>query len=155
MEEYQRPIYFYLLKILNGNVQDAEDMTAETFATGYLKLTSFNLKLKFSSWLYRIAHNKAVDLIRKNRYNYIIDIDKLEISDNKNKKLSLEFDLQKILQFLDPKDRSILIMKYIEELKNKEIAEVLNIKPNAVGVKLHRAITRAKKIINQRYARRA
>ena len=118
MKKYQKPIYFYLFKLFNGNVADTEDTTAETFSKAYLKITSFKSSFKFSSWLYRITHNVAIDLIRKNKNYYVWGIEKLEKIPVQKVNLSLEYNLDKILNFLKPTDRSILTMKYLDELSS-------------------------------------
>ncbi len=149
MDAYQRPIYFYLLKILKGHIEDCEDATAETFAKAYLKLAHYNNKLKFSSWLYRIAHNIAVDLIRKKSKYFLLELDETIIEIKEIKNLEIEYNLSKILSLLNPFDRSLLTLSYLEGLEHEEISQILKIPKKQIPLKLHRSKEKAKKIVHK------
>lgn len=146
VERYQDKILRYLNRLLNYNQQDAEDTTSETLLKAYLNLASFNSKLRFSSWLYRIAHNEAVNLIKKKSKAYTVDIDEYEnhfaTDDNQqpNRK-----DLEQTLSHLSVEDRNILALFHFEEKTLKEMSDILKITENHVAVKLKRARVRAKK----------
>ncbi|GAB4143739.1 MAG: RNA polymerase sigma factor [Patescibacteria group bacterium] len=146
MSRYQRPLFGYILRLLNFNRQDAEDVLSETFIKVYINLASFKQHLKFSSWLYRIAHNEAVNLIKKKSKYYLVDIKDLDLSVEKSEEVDYRYDLELILKALPVDDRNILILFYLEELSLKEIAEVLKITENNAAVKLNRARQKARKI---------
>ena len=66
MERYKRPVYHMILKMVR-NVDDAEDLTIEAFAKAFKNLHRFKKDYTFSTWLFRIATNNAIDFIRKKR----------------------------------------------------------------------------------------
>lgn len=149
---YQEKILRYLLRVLNYNHQDAEDVTSETFMKAYINLASFNQQMKFSSWLYRIAHNEAVNLIKKKSKSFSVDLDNFqylpeEIDFEKPRK----DDLEKILANLKIDDKNILTLFYLEEKSLREISDILKITENNVAVKLKRARDKAKKIANRNH----
>ena len=147
LNRYQRQILVYCTRFLNWHKEDGEDATNNTFVKAYINLNSYNPKLKFSSWLYRIAHNEAVNKIKKNSQNYTIPLE-----DNDSLPHTTDFenpttaDLDKILAKLKPEDKNILLLFYIQELSLEEIGEILKITVNNVKVKLHRAREKAKKL---------
>jgi RNA polymerase sigma-70 factor (ECF subfamily) len=149
---YERPIFAYLLRLLSFNRQDAEDVTAETFLKAFVNLRGFNRRLKFSSWLYRIAHNEAVNLIKKKSKTYNIDVTEVEIPTNIDFDKPNREDLEKILSRLSFDDRNLLTLFYLEELSIREIAEIYKLTEGNIKVKLNRARGRAKDLAQPQYA---
>ena len=66
LQRYKRPVYHMILKMVR-NVDDAEDLTIESFAKAFRSLHRFKKDFTFSTWLFRIATNNCIDFIRKNR----------------------------------------------------------------------------------------
>ncbi|MGB6838803.1 MAG: sigma-70 family RNA polymerase sigma factor, partial [Microgenomates group bacterium] len=64
VKRYQEKLYRYL-SYLTKEPDDSEDLLQDTFISVYKNIHRFNTKLKFSSWIYRIAHNKAINHIKK------------------------------------------------------------------------------------------
>src|SRR5919202_1645317 len=63
---YSRRVFGYLYQRLNGNVEEAEDLTADVFAKVYEKIDSFQVQgAPLSAWLFRIAHNRLIDSLRR------------------------------------------------------------------------------------------
>src|SRR6266540_6861718 len=70
---YSSRIFGYLYQRLNGNAEDAEDLTAEVFARVYEKIDSFQVQgAPLSAWLFRIAHNRLVDAVRRHRHPQVV-----------------------------------------------------------------------------------
>jgi len=149
LNRYQDPIYRYCFRLLNFHPQDSEDATSETFLKAYKSLASYNSNLKFSSWLYRIAHNTAVNLIRDKSKLFYIDIENFwHIPDTKTENTTIsKADLEKVLDRLNPTDKSLLILFHLEEKSLKEIGQIFKLTENTVAVKLKRARLKAKKLI--------
>ena len=127
LERYQNQIFAYVFRMLNFHREDAKDASAETFCRAYLKLASFDKRQKFSSWLYRIAHNLVIDeYSRRSKYK-TVDIENLEIPAKIDEKIWDREILDKILNKLSFEDREILILFYIEE---KSIKEIVPTQPN-------------------------
>lgn len=126
----------------------AEDAAQEIFLKIFLKLASFNHQAKFSTWVYAVAYNYCIDLIRRNKkiqQTLSIDdenapqiADSTEISDAE----FLEMDMQQLGKALDKipaDDRAMLILKYKDRLSIKELAEMSGKTENAIKMKLKRA----------------
>lgn len=144
---YKDPLVRYCMRMLSWNQDDAEDCVAETFAKAYMNLNGYNPQYKLSSWLYRIAHNNCVSLIRKKSKFFMVDhMEKVErpVDDHPSKPSQIDIDM--VLHKLKPADRTILTLFYIQDMPIKDIADVLKITANSVAVKLNRARKKAKKL---------
>lgn len=159
---YYKRILAYLCRLLNFNQGDAEDVLQDTFLNAYVNLVTYNPNLSFSSWLYRIAHNLAVDLIRKNAKYYTLDTNDIanqnHIHDNQAVIVQTESELEKpinknrlssILKKLDLETRNILTLFYLQGLSLEEISDISKTTTNAVASRLKRARDKARKIISQ------
>ncbi|MBU0981809.1 RNA polymerase sigma factor [Patescibacteria group bacterium] len=155
-------IYRYLLSRVS-DVQLAEDLTSDTFSIALEKIDRYEWTGKpFRSWLYRIAINEMNQYFRKqkkeratiekewHKVNETFDFADAELKDaedreaeaSKLKELNLAF------RSLKKEDQDLLSLKFFEDLSYKEIAEVLNISVNNVGVRLIRAQNRLTKLCN-------
>jgi RNA polymerase sigma-70 factor, ECF subfamily len=161
VERYNRKLFVYLCRLLNFNQNDAQDVLQEMWLNAYVNLVTFNPRLSFSSWLYRIAHNLAVDLIRKKYKHFIVDTnneetqakiynnqtvitkgeEEMEIAINKNR-------LDSVLTKLDLDNRNLLVMFYLQGLSLIEISDILKITVNTLSVRLKRARVKAQSIIS-------
>jgi RNA polymerase sigma-70 factor, ECF subfamily len=146
VERYQSKLLRYTTYLIR-NETIAEDAVQEAFIKAYRNLNSFNTKKKFSSWIYRIAHNEAMNAI--NAHKREIQVDKFEDwedipSDNPtldkdlDRKL-LKISLGKCLIGLKPKYRDPLTLHYLENKSYEEISEILHIPVSTAGVRLSRA----------------
>jgi RNA polymerase sigma-70 factor, ECF subfamily len=149
VEKYQRQILAYTARLLNFNQDDAQDVASNAFMKAFINLASYNPNLKFSSWLYRIAHNEAVNFIKKNSKHYSFnpqDSDYLKIQNYDFEKPKRE-DLEKILSKLSPTDRNLLVLFYFEEKSINEISEILKTTTGSVKARLSQARVKAKKFV--------
>ncbi len=127
---------------------DAEDILQNVFIKAYTNIRGFNFNYKFSSWIYRIAHNEVVNYIRGYKKNIITNIDwdilfpvdmsKNDMVDELEKEF-LEKWLKENLKILDKKYKEVLVLYYFEEMSYKDIADILKIPVATVGVRLKRA----------------
>jgi len=134
---------------------DAEDLTLEAFGKAFNKLTSYEPRFAFSTWLFKIAINNCIDHIRKKRL-VTLSIDDTILPDSnasfarniKDSKRNPEEDIirkQKIdlmreaVSMLNPKYRTMIEMRYFEELSYNEIADELEIPLGTVKAQLFRA----------------
>lgn len=156
IERYENKILRYAQKFL-FNHENAEDLMQEIFIKAYTNIESFNLQMKFSPWLYRIAHNYFLNEIKKKSrrpFLYYIDTDMIfpklfskESSDTEILNNELQTMMTSCINKINPKYREILILFFYEELSYKEISDVLRISVSAVGVRLNRAKSALKKIL--------
>lgn len=152
IEIYKNSIYQLCFRML-GNRHEAEDMAQEAFIRAYVNINSFNQDLKFSTWLFRIATNLCIDRIRKKKPDYYLDAEvsgtdgltmysQLEsdspLPEKELESLELQETVQKEIMKLPEKYRSVIVLKYIEELSLNEISEILDMPLGTVKTRIHR-----------------
>src|SRR5665213_3365559 len=67
MERYWESVYYMLLRMMKNNKDDAEDLAMETFGKAFRFLHQYSKKFAFSTWVFKIASNNAIDFLRQNR----------------------------------------------------------------------------------------
>lgn len=151
VDRYSHKLFNYLLRLLYFHNEDAQDALSETFLKAFTNINSFNSRLKFSSWIYRIAHNQAMDTLRKKKYNLVELDDNLAQSIAAPQKYNFfeKQDLEKVLQLLSIEDRNLLVLFYLEEKTTKEISDILKLRSQTVSVKIHRAKLRARENVSK------
>ena len=130
-EKYYRLAYSYV-----NNEQDALDIVQESAYKVMKDISKVREPDYLSTWIYRVVMNTAVDFLRK-RQKESIGLEGVEISEEA---VSLEDDPMELLKSLEEKDRTIVVLKVIEELKLEEIAVVLDLNVNTVKARLYRAL---------------
>lgn len=145
VKKYEPAIYRYTLYLLNYSIHDAEDATSEAFIKAYKNLASYNFSYSFSSWLYRIAHNQAVTIIRKKSKFFSIDLNDFIHLLSKEQPVHqfTSDDVLKVLQNLSLNDKTILLLYYNEEKSLKEIADIFKLSENTIAKRISRARSRA------------
>ena len=148
---YKERLYWHIRKIVLSH-DDADDVLQNTFIKVFKNIHSFNEKSKLYSWMYRIATNEAITFINKKANKQQVDISELQFKMAEN----LEDDsfysgdeiqllLQKAIVTLPQKQQLVFNMKYFEEMKYTEIAEILETSVGALKASYHHAV---KKIEN-------
>ena len=154
MDRYKKPVYHMILKMIR-NVDDAEDLTIEAFAKAFKNLYKFKKDYTFSTWLFRIATNNAIDFIRKKKLDttslntaYQDDSGSdvtMDVKDNnlnpqeeaiKAQKIEL---IQLFVTKLPAKYQRLVRLRYFSELSYEEIARELEAPLGTVKAQLHRA----------------
>lgn len=138
----QEPLRRFLLNLCRGDASLSDDIAQEAFIKAYLNLNSFNGFSKFSTWLFRIAFNCYCDNKRANqKYNLVEIEDKMltshDATDNKYKNQELYMALGE----LNEKERSMVLLFYMEDKSLKEISKITDIPVNTVKSHLSRAKT--------------
>ena len=152
-KKYKSKLKRYIKHISFFNDEEIEDILQDIFIKVYIKLNSFDDSMKFSSWIYRIAHNQTVDKIRKNKNRtkeISIDNEEIEIvlksEENIEKNLINKEIIEKIKKAIEELPNSykeVLILRYIEERSYEEIGDILQ-KPKGTIAAL---INKGRKII--------
>lgn len=154
-KRYEKKLLNYIKRVSKFRQEDAEDVLQEVFIKTYYNLNEFNQELKFSSWIYRIAHNETVSEIRKKvvRSSFPLqkeDIDKIQDAFDMTKVLDGFFDRKKIneaLYLLDEKYREVLVLRYLDDKDYQEISDILKKPVSTVG----NLILRGKKLFKEEY----
>ena len=151
---YGDSLTFYLYGYLH-NWQDAEDLTVEAFARILVKKPRIR-EGGFKAYLYRTAHNLAINLLKKNRRRETFSLDGCEeilrISDSATKTIDdTERDdiLHLCMEKIDPVLKEVLFLIYFEELSYKETAAVMRISPKRVDKLLQSAKKHLKKELSK------
>lgn len=152
VELYKDKVYQISYRIL-GNKHEAEDIAQEAFIRAYVNIQSFNMNLKFSTWIYRIATNLCIDRIRKKKPDYYLDAEvsgaegltmyssipaNTSLPEDDVESLELQELIQKEISKLPEKYRTVIVLRYIEELSLNEISEILDIPLGTVKTRIHR-----------------
>lgn len=148
-DKHVEKVYRYIYRRVSDR-QTAEDLTSITFTKAIKNLPGYKWNGNpFVCWLYRIARNNLIDWYRKQNRTKVVSIDDqynspaLRTDATQKDQLSqkeVQEEITRALELLDESDREIITLKYFEELSNKEIAQVMNLSANHVGVKLFRAL---------------
>jgi RNA polymerase sigma factor (sigma-70 family) len=154
LQRYKRPVYHMVLKMVR-NIDDAEDLTIESFAKAFRSLHRFKKEYTFSTWLFRIATNNTIDHIRKKKLNTLsientyTDDDgqsvSIDVEDKNNDPQEDAIKAQKaeiLLIFVDKlpaKYQKLVRLRYYEELSYEEIAAHIEAPLGTVKAQLHRA----------------
>lgn len=145
LREVETPLYrtaFYML----GNEQDALDATQDALIKIYKSFNSFEQKAKFLTWAQRIVTNVCIDNYRKRQDSISIDENEFVLNDYGTNNVEEEFErtlmaneLRQAIVKLPEHHRMVVIMRYIQELSYKEIAEAVDLPLNTVKSYLFRA----------------
>jgi RNA polymerase sigma-70 factor (ECF subfamily) len=154
VDHFSPRVYRVVLRIVN-DPQDAEDVLQETFIKAYRSLPTFERRSSLATWLYRIAVNEALMVVRKRRVETVsIDeerengedsLEPVEIADfcclPENDLLNAESRqfLDQAIQKLTPALRAVFLLRDMERLSVRETAEALNLSDAAVKTRLLRA----------------
>jgi len=145
VNHYQNPLKFFVFKLVN-NTEDAEDIVMETFTKAYYNLGSYQPTAKFSTWLYNIAKNRAIDVVRyKNRRGTVElmegdDVDKGVSPQELLIKKEERQGIDKMLSNLSPTYRSALERYYLQDLTHGEISDTYHVSVDTSKTRVFRGI---------------
>lgn len=141
---YQRPLYNAAYRVL-GNVEDANDITQVVFVKVLERLDDYDPKYKFFSWIYRIAINESINVLRHNGREEPIDDDvDLPEQDGADPESRL-YDgqmsdrVQRALMSMKTEDRVVLTLRHFSECSYREMAEILKLQEKTVKSRLFEA----------------
>ena len=152
VERHSRPVLTLIARIVRDQGV-AEELAQDAFVKAFAALRSFDPSYKFSNWMLRIAHNVAIDHLRKARPTLVsIDADDSGrdladvVADGREpsafeRALRQDFreDLEAALGRLRPEFRRLVVMRYIEDLSYDDIADIVGLPLGTVKSHLHRA----------------
>ena len=158
VERHQKKIY-HLTRRIVINHQDADEVVQETFIKVFKYIDRYSEKYRFNTWLYRIAINTALTLIKKRKHqgrslDELYENENFEpISGNSTQQLAKDNEIYDIvkeaLEMLSPQLRAVFILRTWDELSYKEIAQTLNISEGTVMSRLNRARNKLKNIVKK------
>lgn len=160
MDRYEVPLRRYINRLGVRNSEEQADVLQDIFLKVYRNLNGFDPKLKFSSWIYRIAHNEAISAYRKKNVrpegHLVSDSEEmLSFVASSLEAADVSFDkgvnaevVQKALDSLDKKYYDVLILRFFEHKEYDEISDILQIPIGSVGTLIHRGKKQLQTAIN-------
>ncbi len=145
VKRYQDKLLRYVRRLTN-NSPDSEDVVQNSFIKAYKNLYEFDPRRKFSSWIFRIAHNESINFIKKyNReilagdrdYLFEIESHKKTPGEHLDAKINAE-KLQEGIGNLPIKYKDILVLFYLEDKNYSEISDILRLPMGTVATRLNR-----------------
>ncbi|MFA6128030.1 MAG: sigma-70 family RNA polymerase sigma factor [Bacteroidales bacterium] len=153
LNRYWDSVFFMILKMAH-NKDDAEDLTIEAFGKAFKFINNYEPEFAFSTWLFKIANNNAIDFLRK-QHTKTISIDSQGRDAEEDNPVQLQSDtpdpeevliskqktefLKTIVTELKPRYSRLVQLRYFEEYSYEEIAETLNLPIGTVKAQLFRA----------------
>ena len=155
LNRYRESVFFTMMKMCN-NKDDAEDLTIEAFGRAFKKLDQYSPDFAFSTWLFKIASNNAIDFLRRKKQKFALSLDnKSEGSEGSDysasikshtldpeetfiKKQKIE-NIRVLVDNLKPKYKEMIELFYFQELSHEEISNKLNLPLGTIKAQLFRA----------------
>ncbi|PIT90324.1 MAG: RNA polymerase subunit sigma [Candidatus Komeilibacteria bacterium CG10_big_fil_rev_8_21_14_0_10_41_13] len=158
IDRYEAKLLRYIRRLSNFSSEDSEDLLQEIFIKVYQNLNSFDDSLKFSSWIYRIAHNQIISQYRKTK-SKCKDLE-IKADETLVNNLASEFDLKemidqkltseklfKLINNLDKKYKEVLILRFFEDKDYREISDILQKPAGTVAALINRAKKQLKHLL--------
>jgi RNA polymerase sigma-70 factor (ECF subfamily) len=162
VRRYQRPISAYVYRMV-GDYESALDLTQEIFIKVYGSLARYRPEFKFSTWIYKIAHNSAVDHLRRvggrerslingtdtDQYDMPIESDRLS-PEQESEREERRVEIESIVKSLPPAYRELIVLRHSQDLTYEEIVEVTGLPLGTVKNRLFRARELMRQILIER-----
>ena len=147
---------------LTGNYEDAKDVAQNAFIKAYEKLSLFRENARFSTWLYRVTYNAAIDFYRQRKkkshqsLDHMVSIRDAGLNESKFtvaasqdiERKELSKVLESALDELSLQQKTATTLKYMHEKSTSEIAEIMGCTESTVRNHIFRALKRLKNIMN-------
>ena len=153
MVRYQRPIYNAAFWILRS-ADDARDIAQSVFLRVAERLDEFDGSHKFFSWIYRIAVNESLNLLRRNGHEEPLD-DEIDLPGGSDDPESQARDaersryIQRALLTMSAMDRTVIVLRHFSECSYQEIARILDVDEKTVKSRLFEARRRLRELLTE------
>jgi RNA polymerase sigma-70 factor (ECF subfamily) len=152
VERYKKRVFNLALRMLR-NHDDAEDIAQETFLHVFRAIRSFRIDQRFSTWIYKVASNLCIDLLRRRRHPTVSLDAPLRDSEDLHREIpdwssapsevydhvELHTDLQRVIDRLPPRYRLVIVLRHTQDLSYEEIAAITEMPLGTVKTRLFRA----------------
>ena len=167
VRRYQRPIAAYVYRMV-GDYDSALDLTQEVFIKVYNSLARYRSEFKFSTWIYKIAHNAAIDHLRRHAVREqaltgSVDGERREVAiesrrptpEQESERRERRLEIESVVQLLQASYRELIVLRHSHDLSYDEIAEVTGLPLGTVKNRLFRAREAMRDLLVQRGIDRA
>ncbi|WP_419392592.1 RNA polymerase sigma factor [Cytobacillus praedii] len=134
-ENFYRLAYIYV-----KNSEDALDIVQDSIHKAIISIDSLQDLKTLKSWFYRIVVNTSLDFLRKHKRVSIVDAETMEFISSGSEDHYENIDLERALDQLSPEYKSIIVLRFFEDLKIEEVADVLNENVNTIKTRLYKAL---------------
>ena len=154
VKRYQKNVIMTAVAVL-GNIEEAEDIAQEVFIKVWKNLDKFRADAQLYTWIYRIATNECLTFLDKKKRRYFLPIG--DVEGELLKKIDnsphvdgdeIQMKLQKALLKLPNKQRLVFNMKYFDDMKYEDIAEITDTSVGALKASYHHAVKKIEENIN-------
>ena len=155
VREYQERVYWHVRKLVIDH-DDADDLVQEIFVKVWKNLDKFREDSKLYTWIYRIATNECLNFLKRKKKRFFIPIHDMEGELTEKLNASTDFTgdevqlkLQKALLKLPDKQRMVFNMKYFDDMKFSDIAEITGTSVGALKANYHHAVKKIEVFIQE------
>lgn len=156
VETYETSVYRLALRMC-GNAHDAEEVTQEAFLAAWKGLPAFRGESKFSSWLYQLTSNAAIDFLRREKRHRgatpieeEVDLAAPGTPQQAAEEAELREALQQALDALTPEHRQVFLLRQMQQMSYEEIGRLLGLESGTVKSRLSRAKKQLRQILTQK-----
>jgi RNA polymerase sigma-70 factor (ECF subfamily) len=169
VKRFERKVFGLVYQIVRS-ANEVEDIAQEVFTKLFFSLPQFRLEASFEAWLYRITVNQCCDYLRKRKRTPQVNESELSaeeaayferagsFSQRREMDISLRLEMRQtadnLLSALPPQERSLLVLKEVEELSIEELMAIFKASRSAIKVRLFRARRRLKSLYETRMKKR-
>jgi RNA polymerase sigma-70 factor (ECF subfamily) len=140
VSRWEKRVFNYVLRLV-GHRDDALDLTQDVFLKAYQHLSRLDDVSRFAPWLYRIAHNEAYSLLRKNRPEGELEYEPRSAEPNARLfPIELSLAVEGALNRLSPDQREAVVLKVYQGFKFEEMAEILSCPVSTIKSRLYTAL---------------
>jgi RNA polymerase sigma-70 factor (ECF subfamily) len=156
IRQFQKPIYYYIRRMVLSH-EDADDLTQQVFIKAWRSIDTFRGESKLSTWLYRIAHNESISFLRSSKRIMGVDASTLEQSLGMSLQEDVLFSgdeiqaqLQTAIALLPEKQKAVFIMRYYDDLKYEEMADITGTSVGALKASYHHAVQKIEAYLTEK-----
>jgi RNA polymerase sigma-70 factor (ECF subfamily) len=142
VRQWEKPIYNFILRMI-GDRDEAMDLCQDSFMKAYRELNTLKDRDRFSSWLYRIAHNTCFSKLRKDQGKTFVELE----PETRATRSSIESRLAVALQYLPEDQREAVVLKVFHSLKFEEIAAIQDAPVSTVKSRLYMGFEKLRTIL--------
>ena len=147
------PLLFRLAYRMTGNEQDAEDVVQESFLRAYRRLRSFDQRATFRTWLYRIAANFALDLLRARQRRHATGDAEISIACGAPTPDRITFSgeirdrVEQAMEELSQSERVAFTLRHFEGMRIEDVSRALGCQPGAAKHSVFRAVQKLRRAL--------
>jgi len=161
VRRYEAPLKRYIGRLLGTSSPSIEDVLQEAFIKAYVNLNDYDQRRRFSPWLFRIAHNEAHSLLRKQRTGPrvipgeegLLLLERLTEGNDARTDLDLARDEERVraaLTDLDKRYRDVMILRFLEDRNYEDISDILELPMGTVATLISRGKQQLRRALGER-----